>query len=363
MNLSPANIPYWLAAIRAEGIGPLRFRRCIDQFGELKKVFSASHADLQALGFSEREIRSLKNPDWRRIEKDISWCETHNCQLIALDDERYPSILKEIVDAPLLLFVRGNVELLLQPQLALVGTRNPTNTGRALAEQFASRLSQVGFVITSGLALGIDGACHRGALSAGGKTIAVCGTGLSHTYPRSHYRLAEEIIAKGAVISEFPPDTPPKAKYFPMRNRIISGLSLGVLVIEAALKSGSLITARLAAEQGREVFALPGSIHNPLARGCHHLIQQGAKLVEMAEDILEELGTFKTVDIPKKSQKNLNLQDLQKVVLEKIGYEITTLDVIIMQSGLTSGEVSSILLALELEGYITHEPGGYVRNL
>jgi len=215
--------------------------------------------------------------------------------ILTLHDPAYPALLKEIADPPPLLFVRGDPAVLSRPQLGIVGSRNPTPGGRSLAEDFARSLSRCGLVVTSGMALGIDAAGHRGALRGGGTTLAVAGTGPDRIYPARHRDLARAIVEQGAIISEFAPGTPALPSNFPRRNRIISGLSLGVLVVEAACRSGSLITARLAAEQGREVFALPGSIHNPLARGCHHLIRQGAKLVEDIEDIVEELGPLAAV--------------------------------------------------------------------
>lgn len=353
------DILYWLAAMRLEGIGPIRIKKWFDQLGDIKNIFSGYPKDLDSI--TPKQIDALKNVNFIAAERDLIWAQEKGCQLITINDDYYPALLKEIPDAPLLLYVLGDAKLLAAPQLAIVGSRNPTPVGKKAAEQFAYCLSQNGIVITSGLALGIDSASHRGALLAVGETIAVCGTGLAHMYPASNQKLAEEIQQKGAIISEFPPDTPPRAKHFPMRNRLISGLSLGVLVIEAALRSGSLITARFANEQGRDVFALPGSIHNPLARGCHYLIRQGAKLVETAQDILEELGNLRslTEQRPLKSQK---LTAKQEFILTQIGYEITALDAIIVRSGLTAGEVSSMLLVLELEGYVKIAPGGYLRN-
>ncbi|MHB1946882.1 MAG: DNA-processing protein DprA [Gammaproteobacteria bacterium] len=357
------DIYYWLAAIRLDGIGPIRLRCWLDYFGTLKKFFAATTTDLQSAGLTPRQINAVKNCDFRAVEKDLLWCSENNCSLITSDDEKYPTLLREIPDAPLLLFALGDVSLLSQPQLAIVGSRNPTPMGSQMAEEFGYYLTKAGLIVTSGLALGIDAASHKGALNAEGKTIAVCGSGLQHIYPASHRKLAKEIINNGAVISELPPDTRPIAKHFPMRNRVISGLSMGVLVVEAALRSGSLITARFAVDQGREVFALPGSIHNPLTRGCHQLIRQGAKLIETAEDILEELGALNAI-IPKRSKdpgsKLLDTKQLD--LLKQIGYEITSLDAIIMRSGLTAGEVSSMLLSLELEGYVQIAPGGYVRH-
>jgi DNA processing protein len=248
----------------------------------------------------------------------------------------------------------------------MVGTRNPTHNGRDNAHHFARVLTEAGLLITSGLATGIDGASHRGALSQEKPTIAVLGSGLAHIYPAIHHPLAKQIIANGALITEFPPWIEPKAYNFPRRNRIISGLSLGVFVVEATLKSGSLITARYAAEQGRDVFALPGSIHNPQARGCHQLIRQGAKLVETAADIIEELSALpqalKLSEVRKASTKPSNLDKKHLELLNYIGYEATTMDTVITRSGLTVSQVSSMLLTLELQSYVNLTPGGYVRN-
>jgi DNA processing protein len=336
----------------------------LESFGDIKTVFAASTTDLQAIGLTPQQVHSLKTPDWHNAEKELRWCEKNNCRLMTFIDPHYPPLLCEIPSAPLLLYVRGELSLLSQPQIAIVGTRHPTASGCELANHFAYALAKAGLHITSGLALGIDAASHRGALRADGKTFAVFGTGLNCIYPASHRELAEEILAKGgALISEFSPSEPPKAAHFPQRNRIISGLSLGVLVVEAAIRSGSLITARYANEQGREVFAVPGSIHNLFARGCHHLIRQGAKLVETAEDILEELGALQAITAPIKTitqaKKHVTLPPSLRALLAHIGYEVTALDTIILRSGLTASEVSSMLLSLELEGFIKTIHGGY----
>lgn len=374
--LSPhTDIAYWLAATRLFGIGPRTVLRWLDYFGDIKKIFSASSAELESAGFTEKQLREIKNPNWRAVERDLAWCEKNNCYLVSLTDPRYPVLLRETPDPPLVLYVRGDASQLQEPQLAIVGSRHSTPAGQKTAEEFAHHLSKAGLVVTSGLASGIDGASHRGALLAGGKTVAVLGTGLGSIYPRSHERLAEEIVLNGALISEFPPDEAAKAQNFPRRNRIISGLSLGVLVVEAVQKSGSLITARFAVEQGREVFAIPGSIHNPLARGCHQLIRQGAKLVETAQDILEELGALNAVvktqknnagfslspPAPSSGVKTSQLDEKYQKLIDKIGYETTSLDAIIIGSGLTTGEVSSILLSLELQGHVQSVSGGFVR--
>jgi DNA processing protein len=356
------DLHYCLATIRLPNIGPVKVRRWLTYFSNLKNLFNASHSDWQAAGLSANEIIALQNPDWKSVEKDFAWLQKPNHKIITQDDNAYPLLLKELNDSPLLLFVQGELEVLSQPQLAIVGSRNPTVTGRETAEQFAFCLAQAGLTITSGLALGIDAASHQGALAAA-KTIAVTGCGLNFIYPNSHRALAEKIINSGAIVSEFPPDIPPTAANFPRRNRIISGLSLGVLVVEAALKSGSLITARCAAEQNREVFAIPGSIHSPLARGCHQLIQQGAKLVEKAEDILIELGALYAAVKPILEQNNhtnrAKLDQKQVTLLSQIGYEATAMNTIIMRSGLTASEVSSMLLVLELHGYVQTVSGGY----
>lgn len=367
MHPSNKDISYWLAAIHMPGIGPARIRRWLNTFNDIKTLLTASTSDLQAAGLAPKEMIALKNPNWKAVEKDLAWAEKADCHLIASSDPTYPILLKELNDAPLVLYVRGKPEVLSCPQLAIVGSRNPTAAGSALAEQFAHALAEAGLVITSGLALGVDAASHKGALASSSTTIAVFGTGVDQIYPVSHQSLAEEIAASGALVSEFPPGSPPTAKNFPRRNRIISGLSLGVLVIEAALRSGSLITARFASEQGREVFAVPGSIHNPLARGCHQLIREGAKLVEKAEEVLEELGPLWQAmaqdGASVKPVKDDSLPQEAQCLLKEIGYEVTAHDTLIVRSGLTASEVSSMLLSLELRGYVLRVPGGYVRSL
>ncbi len=282
---------------------------------------------------------------------------------ITLNDPHYPALLKEISDPPATLFLCGDANILNQPQIAIVGSRNPTHAGCEIATEIASQLAAIGFCITSGLALGIDAAAHRGALNANGKTIAVLGCGLDRVYPQRHCQLADQIRQTGALLSEFPPGTPPLAPHFPQRNRIISGLSLGTLVVEATPKSGSLITARLAATQNREVFAIPGSIRNPLARGCHQLIQQGAKLVESVADIIAELG-ISTAGLPAKAlHQTLRPaldRDQQKLV-ECIGSELTSMDQVVSRSQLPVQRIAAILLDLELLGYVVAVPGGYTR--
>jgi DNA processing protein len=297
------------------------------------------------------------------IDYDLEWLEQQNNGVLTFNDTNYPLQLKEIADPPPILFVRGNPDLLSLPQIAIVGSRNPSALGKETAFSFARTLSLYGFVITSGLALGIDGASHRGALNAKGYTVAVAGTGLDRVYPARHKELATEIVNTGVMISEFPPGTTAKANHFPRRNRIISGLCQGLLVVEAAKQSGSLITARMALEQNREVFAIPGSIHNPLARGCNALIREGAKLVETTQDILEELNQYYQQDeklLPLTTQSTLDLE--QQTLLNRVMFSPTSIDHLVENTGESVEAISSMLLILELQGYLEATAGGcYVR--
>jgi DNA processing protein len=318
---------------------------------------------LSALGLKSTIISHLKNPDWALIDEDLSWLTQKNNYAITLNDINYPSQLKEIADPPPILFVRGNPELLLLPQISIVGSRNPSSMGEETAFNFAKTLSQHGFVITSGLALGIDAASHRGALNAKGFTLAVAGTGLDRVYPARHKDLALEIVESGALISEFPPGTTAKANHFPRRNRIISGLCQGLLVVEAAKQSGSLITARMALEQNREVFAIPGSIHNPLARGCNALIREGAKLVETTQDILEELNQYYQQDSNFSAPTLESILDLeQQTLLNHVMFSPTSIDNLVENTGQSVEVISSMLLILELQGYLEATAGScYMR--
>ena len=285
-------------------------------------------------------------------------------RLIESGSTDFPALLQQIPGPPDALYVKGDVDALHLPALAIVGSRNPTRQGRRCAYDFAKHLGQSGFCIVSGLAQGIDAAAHEGALDGGAKTVAFLGHGIDHVYPASNRELAARIARQGALVSEFPPDTTPRRELFPQRNRLISGLSLGTLVVEAARRSGSLITARLAAEQGREIFAIPGSIHNPLSRGCHLLIRQGAKLVESGGDIVEELGMLAEhladdADEPSPSQSPTSEHDTDyEMLLEAMGYDPLSPDELSSSCGLTIDQVSSMLLILELEGKIEAQSGG-----
>jgi len=353
----------WLRMMRAPGVGPRTALRLLQRFGSPQAVCDAPRGALQEAGLRSATIEFLRQRDKSGLEEDLAWLRQPRNHLITLDQPAYPPLLKEIADPPPALYVHGNPGVLDTPQIAIVGSRNPTTGGARTAHEFASHLAAGGLTITSGLALGIDAAAHDGALRQG-VTIAVMGTGLDRVYPARHRELAHRIAGEGALISEFPPGTPPKAGNFPRRNRIISGLSIGTLVVEAALKSGSLITARLASEQGREVFAIPGSIHNPLARGCHLLIRQGAKLVETAQDIIEEaapmLGTFLQSDvlIDNKEGNPTPLDEEYQLLLTELGFDPVTADTLISRTGFSAEAVSSMLLLLELEGYVSSAPGG-----
>jgi DNA processing protein len=330
---------------------------------------------------SRRSFDYLQNPDSEKLDSDLTWLSAPGNHLVTVADEGYPALLKSLSGHPFALFVRGDPNLLWQPQLAVVGSRNPTAGGIDNARAFADALARRGLVITSGLAEGIDSVAHSAALDAGAATIAVMGTGIDRIYPAGNRELAARIAEEGAVITEFPPGTPARPGHFPARNRIISGLSLGTLVVEAGLNSGSLITARLASEQGREIFAIPGSIHNPMAKGCHRLIRDGAKLVQTANDIIEELQPMaaelasglreqldvdKDNDIPIEAGENTpNIAEDPDYthLLSCLGYDPKPVDQIIEQSGLTTSAVSSMLLMLELRGMVeVHREGNYSRK-
>lgn len=361
----------WVAFTRLPGVGARAAQRLLAEFGSIEAVFGASAQQLRrVLPDNDPAVAALVDgPDAQQLARDLEWLAQDGHHLLAWTDSDYPPLLREIPDPPVALYVVGEPAWLTRPQIAVVGARNPTPSGRDNARAFAQALSRAGLTITSGLALGIDAAAHLGALACGGSTVAVCGTGLDRVYPAAHRHLAHTIAERGALVSEFPLGTPPRAQNFPVRNRLISGLSLGVLVVEAAAQSGSLITARCALEQGREVFAIPGSIHSPLARGCHALIRQGAKLVETVEDVLEELGAIARHVVhsapasPAAPAPPPGLAPELQGLLEHMGYDPVGVDVLVARSGLTADAVSSMLLQLELLGCVAACPGGrYVRT-
>ncbi|MCK5481305.1 MAG: DNA-processing protein DprA [Gammaproteobacteria bacterium] len=358
----------WLALCHAPGAGTATIHRLLDSFSGPASALRASNGQLLQLGLKQPTIDALRRPDERLIARDLEWREGPDNHIITCHDPAYPALLLQLPDPPPLLYIHGNVGLLSEPQLAMVGSRNPSGSGQQTAVDFARHLASAGLVITSGLALGIDAACHQGALDVNAPTIAVMGTGLDQVYPARHRELAQKIAEQGSLVSEFPIGTAPKPGNFPQRNRIISGLSLGTLVVEAAIRSGSLISARYALEQGREVFAIPGSIHNPLARGCHYLIREGAKLVETAQDIIDELGSLAGACTPlpatvEETTRPHQLDEEYLQFLDSIDFDPTSVDQLVERSGLTPAEVSSMLLQLELSGYIASSPGGLYNRL
>ncbi|MEY6431426.1 DNA-processing protein DprA [Thioalkalicoccus limnaeus] len=352
------------------GLGRRALDALLARYGTASELVAAGADDLARAGLAREIGAAIERPDLARISASIEWAEQAGGHLLTRDDPRYPPQLAELSDAPLVLYCRGDPTLLSDPQVAIVGSRTPTPQGLEITRQLACELAGRGLVVTSGLARGIDGAAHEGALEAG-PTIAVLGTGPDRVYPATHRRLAHRIAEKGALVTEYPPGTGPQAHHFPRRNRLISGLSLGVLVTEAAERSGSLITARLAGEQGREVFAMPGSIRNPRARGCHRLIRQGATLVECAEDVLVEIapqlsGLMTQVRVaPSRGADGAAsaptlapLDEQHQGLLSAMGYDPVVPDELIARTGLPSARIASMLLLLELEGHVSSCPGG-----
>lgn len=366
--MPPEALRGWLQLIRCAGLGARSVLELVERYGGAAEAIDAGAAAWRALGIPREAWDALHALDPALIESDLAWCSGERRGLISWTDARYPERLRRIDSAPPALFFRGDAELLSLPQLAIVGSRHATPQGLETAEGFAAELARRGLAITSGLALGVDGAAHRGALAASGNTIAVCATGLDRVYPARHKALAEEIERHGLLISEFVPGTPPRAENFPRRNRLISGLALGVLVVEAARESGSLITARLAAEQGREVFAIPGSIHNVMARGCHRLIRQGAKLVESVDDILEEIAD-QVGDWLRESRRAASPHAASaaahphQAVLDALGDQPRGLDALVEKLGLSVDVLSTALLELELEGRVAPASGGRVMRV
>jgi DNA processing protein len=344
----------WLRLALVPGVSNATLRKLLSEFGAPEKVLSASIARLR--DFVTADVTHLIADGGNAIgaEQALTWLHEPDNHMVTLGDADYPQLLLQTVDPPPLLYVKGRLDLLNRPALAIVGSRNATVQGTENAANFARALSDAGIAIISGLALGIDASAHRGGLAGTGSSIALVGTGLDVVYPARNKALAHELAAKGALVSEFALATPPLAINFPRRNRLISGMSLGCLVVEAALQSGSLITARLANEQGREVFALPGSIHSPLAKGCHALIKQGAKLVDDANDILVELKLPARVSAPEEVP---DLDADEARLLSDVGYEPCSLDSLCARCGLRAEIVSGLLLKLEIEGLVESLPG------
>jgi len=364
---SPASIEAWLTLGRASRLDPRTTLRLLTEFGDAAALCTADEVLLRAHGLSDQAIAELHRPDRRLLEHDIDWLSSPCRHLLVWGAPVYPPLLATLDDAPPVLYAVGRLELLESPAVAIVGTRRPSATGRELATEFSAGLCGAGLAVVSGLALGIDAAAQAAALAAGGKTVAVLGCGIDRVYPRANRRLRDDIESAGLVLSEHPPGVPPLARHFPRRNRIISGLSLGVLVVEAARRSGSLITARLAAEQGRDVFAVPGSVRNPMSAGCHALLRQGATLVETLDDVLAELqpGLLGGAVSPRVARPRAPavVTDQECQVLQALGYEPVAMDFLLQRTTLTPQDLCSILLTLEVTGRVAVRPGGLYERI
>lgn len=350
-----AELEAWLRLGLTPRLGPVAFRKLLAAFGSPEGAIAATEHSLESVvgAALAKSIRDGPNPGV--VADTFKWLDDEANSLLCLADDGYPKALLEIADPPPILYAKGDLRLLQRDAIAIVGSRNASPQGIANAEAFAQEISNHGFTIVSGLALGIDAAAHRGGLQGSASSVAVVATGLDTVYPARNRNLAHELAARGLLVSEFGLGTRPLGGNFPRRNRLISGLSRGVLVVEAALQSGSLITARSALEQGREVFAMPGSIHSPLSKGCHALIKQGAKLVESAADILDELGHTRHGS----QAATLAIgDDHQHILLQAIGFDPVDLDTICARAGLTADKASAMLLELELEGIVARMSGG-----
>jgi DNA processing protein len=369
-ELAADELRAWLTLLRAPALGSSGVRDAIARY---RGALPALAGLLRESALQPAVRDALNTPDDAALKGDLAWLDDPAHHLVTFTSEDYPDLLRTIPNPPAALFVVGDLAHLWSAQVAIVGARSASAAGLANARLFAKAFAECGMTVTSGMAEGVDGAAHAAALDAGGTTIAVLGTGPDLVYPRQHKELARRIAAHGALVSEFPPGTAGRAEFFPRRNRIIAGLSLGTLVIEAGLKSGSLITARLAAEQGREVFALPGTIHNPLARGCHRLIRDGAKLVESADEVLDELrgmggllaeGLRRRIDAAEPAQADApHAADPEYVrLLAALDDAPTALDALVARTGLGPAALSSMLLVLELEGVVSAESGRYARR-
>jgi len=362
MNAGDPDLLHWLRLTSIPGVGGESRRRLLGAFGLPQLIFSSSVSSLAAVVDMALAERLLAYDADKEIDAGLSWAAEAGNHIVTLADSEYPQALLDQEDPPLLLYAKGRLALFNQPAVSIVGSRNATRQGEANAEAFAEALSGAGIAVVSGLALGIDAAAHRGALKGSASTIAVIGTGPDRIYPARNQDLARTIAEYGLIVSEFPVGMPPLAANFPRRNRVIAGLGLGCLVVEAAERSGSLITARLAAEAGRDVFAIPGSIHSPLSRGCHALIRQGAKLVESAQDILEELRLSPAAALSTAKQDASGGIE-ETPLLRALGHDPCGLDGLIETTGLTAERVLAMLLVLELDGRVAQLSGGLYQRL
>lgn len=369
--------PRALLALVLSGGPQQPLRNLIEQHGSADAVLAAGHDAWRAAGCSRDQTTAIRQPDPQRLAHASAWLEAADHHLIGWASPDYPSLLRDSPNPPLALFIAGTPSQLWTPAIAIVGSRAPSSGGRDNARDFATELAQNGLTIASGLAAGIDAAAHRAALGCGGATYAVIGTGPDVTYPRHHRELQAQVATQGAVVSEYLPGTPPRSGQFPARNRLLAALTLGTVVIEAAERSGALITARLASEAGREVFALPGSIHNPMAQGCHRLIREGATLVARPADILEDVANL-AGELARALQSRLPAPiscapagsrpapalpdpDYQRL-WNALGFDPTGMDSLIERTGLTAASLSSMLLVMELEGRVSSVHGRYTRN-
>ncbi|QDE37950.1 DNA-protecting protein DprA [Luteibacter pinisoli] len=371
--MTSSDLRDWLLLIRTPALGARRLREGLVMRGGATGLVAWLRNHPEALSGAGRAW--IESPDEDALARDLDWLKADDQRLLCCTDEDFPPQLEAIPDPPAALFVKGDASLLLRPQIGIVGARQAQAPALEVARRFAAELAAGGLLVTSGLADGVDGVAHAGALDAGEPTIAVIGTGPDLVYPSKHRALARRIAEHGAIVSEYPPGTPSLPAYFPLRNRIIAGLSLGVLVIEAGLKSGSLITARHAGEQGREVFALPGSIHNPLAEGCHALIADGARLVQRSDEILAALGPAAmelgaelrarleggaapaAANRPSKAPFDWREDEEYRRLIDAMSYDPVLLDALVGRTGLSPGALSSMLLMLELEGEVAPLPG------
>lgn len=364
VNIEDSDVALWIALNQIAGLGNASICQLLTKFGSPEAIFSAKSHQLREVIDENIAHKILSGVNIEAIQPTLDWLQNDSTHVVTLADSTYPQALLEISNPPVLLYAIGNLHWLNQPCIAMVGSRSSTPQGEKNAEEFAASLCNHGLCVVSGMALGIDGAAHRGALKSNGATIAVVGTGLDIVYPSRHRDLAHKITERGLIVSEFPLGTPSKAQNFPRRNRIISGLSLGCLVVEANVDSGSLITARLAIEQGREVFAIPGSIHSPVAKGCHQLIKQGAKLVECTADILEELKNLHPNVSPLGLMSEISQNPSKpNTVLDCMGFDPVNFETILTVSGLTTEVLSAMLMVMELEGKITTLSGGKYQRL
>jgi DNA processing protein len=356
----------WMALSRAPALDAASLSNAFQTLGDARGVINASGAARRCAGIPAAANDFLTAAPATGCAAERAWLDGPLHHIVPFTDPRFPNSLRLLARCPIALYVAGNVDALSDPQLAIVGSRNPTRAGSGTAFELAESLAACGLGITSGLAEGIDSAAHRGALKAQGITVAVFGSGIDIVYPRKNRALSEEIRRQGALVSEFPLGTPPRRENFPQRNRIIATLSLGTLVVEAARRSGSLITARLAADHNRELFAVPGSIRNPLSRGCHELIRRGAKLTETASDILSELNFSAFFEASRRTPDGLappstiepGMDKEHKILLDALGFDPADLDVLVVRTGFKPEAVSSMMLILELEGHVQAAPGG-----